>query len=1128
MRRLRSHVLVGIAAALLMTMGVRAETVTELVERMPVAGVQTNTATFETLLAMGEEGLAELCAMVRPPATGGDGKARSLIGGVTFYAARPEAGEARTLVEQAWLSALAAAEDRNIKAFFIRRLQQCGTLASRDVLAGYLCDAALTEPAAQALLAIGAPKTADCFLDALEAGQGNITTLIQSLGVLAHGKALGLIRPYAESSDHDLQAVALDALASIGPVKRWIGWDNDTFDLLAISCESTNRFAKSQAFSRCLRYAEVAASHGARKLACAATQTILTMSREGGTPMVQAAALALLIDLDREAGLAEVTGTIHGDDRVLSVAGIRLLMQPEHGADALLVDIVSNGPAHVRAAAMDSLERGAPESVVEAVFAGVSDTNSMVRVSALSAAARLAGRQAMPVILQALDSSDPDVLTGVRDALLCLALPKDMVVLTRTMQGVAPAARTILLEVLGERHAVSQWDAVVAATGDVDADVRIAACSALGGVGTSSHLPLLLNMSFARDDTRERRVLDRAIVTVARSEPDAARRYPPLQDAFREGDADVRASLLTLVRAIGGGPGLDLVVAARKDPDAKVRDAALRNLAGWADDAAAEAMLTAVADTQDTDQKIRLLRGMLRVVSGSKRKPEAKLVLYREALVVAPRNKEKNMILAAMEDVRSRTALDLAAPLLNDPALQGAAARVVALSASPEKKYKGITDTELRPSLVKAAALLEDEKLKRAVDALIATMPPPAVLDPGFESIFNGSDLSGWIGDTTGYVVDDGQIICRPGGNLYTAQEYSNFIFRFEFKLTTGANNGLGVRTPPKGNAAYAGMELQILDNTAPKYADLKPWQYHGSIYGLIPAKRGHLRPVGEWNVQEVTAIGSKIKVDLNGVTIVDADLSSLAESEPGRHPLSKHPGILNTSGHLAFLGHGAVVSFRNLRIKDLGATTPPPVAPPDGFVALFNGKDLQGWKGLPSRPNDNPIKRAALSPEALAAAQKEADDDMRAHWQVADGALVFDGKGRSICTAKDYGDFEMLVDWKIKARGDSGIYLRGAPQVQIWDPTQHKKGSGGLYNNKKNPRHPTVIADNPIEEWNTFRIRMVGDKVTVHLNGQLVTDNVVMENYWDRKQPIFPAGQIELQNHGNTLWFRNIFIREL
>ena len=193
---------------------------------------------------------------------------------------------------------------------------------------------------------------------------------------------------------------------------------------------------------------------------------------------------------------------------------------------------------------------------------------------------------------------------------------------------------------------------------------------------------------------------------------------------------------------------------------------------------------------------------------------------------------------------------------------------------------------------------------------------------------------------------------------------------------------------------------------------------------------------------------------------------------------------------------------------------------PPEGFVALFNGQDLTGWKGLVG----NPKSRAAMSPEQLAEAQKKADENMRAHWSVADGALVFDGGGKSLCTAKDYGDFELYVDWKILPKGDSGIYLRGTPQVQIWD---RPEGSGGLYNNKKHPSKPVKNADKPVGQWNTFTIKMVGERVTVKVNGELVVDDVVMENYWERDKPIYPTGQIELQNHGNTLYFKNVYLRE-
>jgi len=195
-----------------------------------------------------------------------------------------------------------------------------------------------------------------------------------------------------------------------------------------------------------------------------------------------------------------------------------------------------------------------------------------------------------------------------------------------------------------------------------------------------------------------------------------------------------------------------------------------------------------------------------------------------------------------------------------------------------------------------------------------------------------------------------------------------------------------------------------------------------------------------------------------------------------------------------------------------------------EGFVPLFNGKDLSGWKGLVK----DPPSRAKMALRELKKEQEAADEDIRRHWRVVDGILVFDGQGHSLCTAKDYAGFELFVDWKIEIGGDSGIYLRGSPQVQIWDPAQWPEGSGGLYNNKIGPSKPLCPVDRPVGEWNTFFIRMVGERVTVYLNGVLVVDNVVIENYWERDKPIYPGGQIELQSHSTPLYFKNIFIREI
>ncbi len=199
------------------------------------------------------------------------------------------------------------------------------------------------------------------------------------------------------------------------------------------------------------------------------------------------------------------------------------------------------------------------------------------------------------------------------------------------------------------------------------------------------------------------------------------------------------------------------------------------------------------------------------------------------------------------------------------------------------------------------------------------------------------------------------------------------------------------------------------------------------------------------------------------------------------------------------------------------------------GFVSMFNGKNLDGWQGLVG----NPISRAKMSESELAKKQAEANLKMTETWSVKNGKIVFSGKGDNLCSVKDYADFEMIVDWLITKEGDSGIYLRGTPQVQIWDTSRvevgAQVGSGGLYNNNPdNVRDPLLVADNPVTEWNTFRITMIGENVTVYLNGELVVDNVKMDNYWNREIPIFKTGAIELQAHGNELAFRDIYVREI
>ncbi len=210
--------------------------------------------------------------------------------------------------------------------------------------------------------------------------------------------------------------------------------------------------------------------------------------------------------------------------------------------------------------------------------------------------------------------------------------------------------------------------------------------------------------------------------------------------------------------------------------------------------------------------------------------------------------------------------------------------------------------------------------MSRLLFGFLLLLLPAVSAEKGFRPLFDGKTLNGWqlAGKKgTGYAVEKGMLVCPAdgGGNLFTDKEYSNFVFRFQFRLEDGSNNGIGIRAPLKGDAAFAGMEIQVLDDTSEQYrGKLKPAQYHGSIYEVFAAKQGHLKPTGQWNSEEITANGRRVSVKLNGVVIVDADLDSATDEAI----LKRHPGLKRPSGYIGFLGHGSRMEFRNIRIKEL------------------------------------------------------------------------------------------------------------------------------------------------------------------------------------------------------------------
>jgi len=223
------------------------------------------------------------------------------------------------------------------------------------------------------------------------------------------------------------------------------------------------------------------------------------------------------------------------------------------------------------------------------------------------------------------------------------------------------------------------------------------------------------------------------------------------------------------------------------------------------------------------------------------------------------------------------------------------------------------------------------------------------------------------------------------------------------------------------------------------------------------------------------------------------------------------------------------------LSVFSLGATTATAQQAPEGFRRLIADEGLAGWWGLGT---EDPRAIYSLDEDAFADRRQESLADIEAHWKNVDNVLINDGHGLFLTTDKLFGDFELFLEYRTVADADSGIYLRGIPQVQIWDTTEAggkweigaNFGSGGLWNNSPGApgKDPLKHADRPFGEWNLVRVVMVGERVSVWLNGKLVVDDTPLENYWERDKPIYETGQIELQNHGNTLWFRNVYIKEL
>jgi len=1045
----------------------------QLVAKLPAASTQAGRKIIDELLRGGEPTVIACCGMLRPSGEGNCVAAETALSGMAYVAGNgPE--KQRGTFAGGVIKALDKAKEPETQAFLMSLLQAAGRDESVEPLSKYLRDAKLCDPAASALVSIGTANAGRAVATALDGAKGKIALpLVRAAGVLRAPEAAKSILSHATSPGREVRHAALFALANI-PVAE----AEDVLTKAAAAKELRDRVPATNCL---LLFARRMGEAGKKDRAKAICRGIVRTRQGTREAHFVCAALATLADVIGRDALDDLLAAADHKDKAIRAAALDLAqnMKGPTVTKAWARKARSAGP-QARAEILSMLARRGDKTALPAVVAGLGDKDKTVRLAAIPAVATLAGASAAPQLLEFLASAKGDEGDAAVREIARLHDPTVISAVASALPKVTAPARVALLKLLAARRATDQMPAVVSQLNAPDDAVRKQAIKTFGALAKPSDLPKLLGLLVEARGASQRAALRTAVVTICQKNPDAAGRAKPVLDRLAKTRGAAREPLLNVLAKLGGPAALDAVVAETTVADEARRTAAVRALAAWSDAAAVAPLLKIAQESKDLKHHVLAVRGCVRLavtLPAAKRRP------LLEALAAAARREEEKTL------IRSAMPTPQAAPKRPAPA------------PKPSRRIRplGYPDKD------------------------------------GFVSLFNGKDLAGWAGAVNGYGVENGVMYCKPrgGGNLFTAHEFTDFILKFEFKLPAGANNGLAIRSPLRGNPAYNAMELQILDDSAPQYAKLKPYQYHGSIYGVVPAKRGHQKPVGQWNVQEVRAIGPKITVILNGATIVDADLSKITKTADGGG-LRAHPGLRNKTGHIGWLGHGSRVEFRNIRIKPVlpSYDKGPHNVPPKGFVALFNGKDLAGWRGL----FGNPLSRAKMTPEQFAAAEKRSWARVVKHWRAEAGQIVNDGGGPHLCTKKDYGDFELLVDYKTVARADSGIYLRGTPQVQIWDTTKAGRkwllganyGSAGLWNNAKHARMPLVHADKPFGQWNRLRIRMAGERVTAWLNGQMTIKDTVMENYWERGKPIYPTGQIELQTHGGEIRWRNIFIRKI
>ncbi len=903
--------------------------VADIVMLMPARDTQTLNQLMGELNQLGDV-VPYMASMLSDPGKGDDSKIRYAIAGLSFYVSQSGKEKDRQAVATGLCKAIEKTSSEEIKDFLLIQLQYVAGEESVETVGKYLSNSRLCDPAVRVLVRINSESSKKLLLDTLKKSSNDTfrISLIGGLGDLSYTPAASPLEKMIQTNNPRLKSIVLDALAEITAPSSQKALEKAA-QQVGFVYESTNALG-----AYVLYLTRMLDQDGGTKMVSKASKDLLKKTESPQMIAAHCAALSLYALSEKENAISELIKALDSSNK--TVRGTALAASLDINTPAMTKALLDKAGVEnnfeIKSEIIYALGTKGDKSALSFIESNINAGNAFVKNASIVALGKLNGENDFGKIIQVMNVNDDQIIATAKQTLLTVSNPQMITPVASAIPQVNPSAQIALIEILSERNAKNAAEAVFVQANSSNPDVKLAAEQALKNLTEEKDLARLSSLLGNASGEKDILALQEAIYSAVAINVNKDKQTELIIDQLKSSSKpELYYNVLAMV---GGKKGLDIVKDAFDKGSANVKDQAFKALASWSDFSTAPTLFTIAQSNPSGTYFDKALTSFVGKINPSDNSPEQKSRYFIQALEIAKTDAQKDAIIGELSKTATFSALNTAGTYLDskNSNLQQSSVQTIFKIVLSNNEVNGET---VKPLIEKAIAVNKDpeaEYQKQAVLKQIAAWPkeggavvytlPSDEVKQNFVPMFNGIDMNGWIGNLKDYGAKDGMIVCDPKyggrGNLYTEKEYSDFIMRFDFLLTAAANNGLGIRTPLEGDAAYVGMELQILDNTAEVYKNLKEYQYHGSVYGIIPSKKGALNPVGEWNTQEVEVKGNRIKITLNGVIILDGDIAKASKNFTVMPDGREHPGLSNKKGHIGFLGHGSYVSFKNLRIKDL------------------------------------------------------------------------------------------------------------------------------------------------------------------------------------------------------------------